>query len=70
MLHIMLYLMLYLCSIYVLLPESVASSMGFLRGNDSLQSQVDKRLSELERITETATKGRNKSQQGGPGRFL
>ena len=47
--------------------ESVVPSMGFLRGNESLQSQVHKRLDELERINETATKGRNKSQRGGPG---
>ena len=39
--------------------ESVVPSMGFLRSNESLQSQVDKRLAELERINETATKGRN-----------
>ena len=42
-------------------------SLGYLRGNESLQSQVDKWLAELERINETATKGRNKSQSGGPG---
>ena len=42
-------------------------SLGYLRGNESLQSQADKRLAELERINETATKGRNKSQHGGPG---
>ena len=47
--------------------ESVVPLLGFLRGNESLQSQVDKRLAELERINETATKGRNKSQRGGPG---
>ena len=47
--------------------ESVVPSLGYLRGNESLQSQVDKRLAELERINETATKGRNKSQRGGPG---
>ena len=38
-----------------------------LRGNESLQSQVDKCLAELERVNETATKGRNKSQHEGPG---
>ena len=42
-------------------------SIGFLRSNESLQSQVDKRLAELERINETANKGRNKSQRGDPG---
>ena len=47
--------------------ESVVPALGYLRGNESLQSQVDKRLAELERINETATKGRNKSQRGGPG---
>ena len=40
--------------------------MGLLRSNEPLQSKVDKRLTKLERINETAPKGRNKSQRGDP----
>ena len=47
--------------------ESVILSIGFLMSNKSLQSQVDTQLAELERINETVTKGRNKSQRGDPG---
>ena len=49
--------------------ESVVPSLGYLRENASLQSEVDKRLAELEKLNETATRGRLKSQRGGPGDF-
>ena len=49
--------------------ESVVPSLGYLRENESLQSEVDKRLAELEKLNETATRGRLKSQRGGPGDF-
>ena len=41
-----------------------------LRGNEFLQTEVDKRLAELEKLNETATRGRLKSQRGGLGNFL
>ena len=44
--------------------ESVVPSLGYLRENESVQSEVDKRLAELERLNETATRGRLKSQRG------
>ena len=50
--------------------ESVVPSLGYLRGNESLQSVIDKRLAELEKLNETATRGRLKSKRGGPGDFL
>ena len=34
-----------------------------------MQSEVDKCLAELEKLNETATRGRLKSQRGGPGDF-
>ena len=49
--------------------ESVVPSLGYLRENESVQSEVDKRLAELERLNETATRGRLKSQRGGPSDF-
>ena len=47
--------------------ESVVISLGYLRNNESVQVKVDKRLSELALLNESATKGRSKSQRGGPG---
>ena len=46
--------------------ESVVPSLGYLRNNNSIQVEVDKRLSELAQINEAATRGRMKSQRGGP----
>ena len=50
--------------------ESVVPSLGYLRNNTSIQMEVDKRLSELAQINESATRGRMKSQRGGPGENL
>ena len=47
--------------------ESVVPSIDYLRTNDSLQSEVEWRLAELRNINEFATRGRVKSQRGGPG---
>ena len=47
--------------------ESVVPSLGYLRNNTSIQAEVDKRLAELAQINESATRGRLKSQRGGPG---
>ena len=47
--------------------ESVVLSLGYLRSNESMQVEVNKRLAELAQINETATKGRLKSQRQGPG---
>ena len=47
--------------------ESVVPSLGYLRNNTSIHVEVDKRLSELAQINEAATRGRMKSQRGGPG---
>ena len=47
--------------------ESVVPSIDYLRTNDSLQSEVERRLAELRNINEFATRGRVKSQRGGPG---
>ena len=47
--------------------ESVVPSLGYLRNNESVQAEVDKRLAELAQLNESATKGRLKSQRGGPG---
>ena len=47
--------------------ESVVPSVQFLRQNDALQSEVEKRLAELKNLNESATRGRVKSQRGGPG---
>ena len=49
--------------------ESVVPSLGYLRGNESLQTKVDKHLAELEKLNETATRGRLKSQRWGLGIF-
>ena len=45
--------------------ESVVPSIDYLRTNDSLQSEVERRLAELRNINEFATRGRVKSQRGG-----
>ena len=50
--------------------ESVVPSLGYLRNNTSIQAEVDTRLSELAQINESATRGRMKSQRGGPGEVL
>ena len=47
--------------------ESVVPSVEFLRQNDNLQSEVEKRLAELRSLNESASRGRVKSQRGGPG---
>ena len=47
--------------------ESVIPSLGYLRNNESFQAEADKRLAELAKLNESATKGRLKSQRGGPG---
>ena len=47
--------------------ESVVPLVQFLRQNDALQSEVEKRLVELRNLNESATRGRVKSQRGGPG---
>ena len=47
--------------------QSVVPSLGYLRINSSIQMEIDKRLSELAQINEAATRGRIKSQRGGPG---
>ena len=47
--------------------ESVVPSLGYLRNNESVQAEVNKRLAELAQLNESATKGRLKSQRGGPG---
>ena len=44
--------------------ESVVPSVQFLRQNDALQSEVEKRLAELRNLNESATRGRVKSQRG------
>ena len=46
---------------------SVVPSLEFLRNNESLQNQVERRLAELKNVNEMATRGRLKSQRGGPG---
>ena len=49
--------------------ESVVPSLGYLRENESLQAEVDKRLADLVKLNETTARGRVKSQRGGPGDF-
>ena len=49
------------------LAESVVPSMEYLRSNESLQSEVEKCLADLKNLNEAATRGRVKSQRGGPG---
>ena len=49
--------------------ESVVPSLGYFRANESLQSEVAKCLAELEKLNEIATRGRLKSQRGGPDDF-
>ena len=46
--------------------ESVVPSLGYFRNNTSIQAEVNKRLSQLAKNNETATRGRMKSQRGGP----
>ena len=46
--------------------QSVVPSLEFLRNNESLQAQVEQRLAELKNVNELATRGRIKSQRGGP----
>ena len=41
--------------------------MSSLRNNESVQSEVEKRLAELRNLNKSATKGRAKSPRGGPG---
>ena len=47
--------------------QSVVPSIEFLRSNESVQCEVEKRLAELRTLNESATKGRMRSQRGGPG---
>ena len=47
--------------------ESVVPSMEYLRNNVSLQNEVERRLADFKNLNEAATKGRVKSQRGGPG---
>ena len=47
--------------------QSVVPSIEFLRSNESIQCEVEKCLAELRTRNETASKGRVKSQSGGPG---
>ena len=49
------------------IAQSVVPSLDFLRNNESLQNQVERRLAELKNVNEMATRGRLKSQRGGPG---
>ena len=50
--------------------QSVVPSMSFLRTNESIQHEVEKRLTELRHLNESASKGRVKSQRGGPGEIF
>ena len=47
--------------------QSVVPSIEFLRSNESVQCEVEKHLAELRTLNESTTKGRVKSQRGGPG---
>ena len=47
--------------------QKVVPSIEFLRSNKSVQCEVEKRLVELRTLNESATKGKVKSQRGGPG---
>ena len=47
--------------------QSVVPSMTYLRNNELVQTTVEKCLAELRIFNETATKGRVKSERGGPG---
>ena len=49
------------------IAQSVVSSLDFLRNNESLQTQVERRLAELKNANEMATRGRLKSKRCGPG---
>ena len=48
------------------IAQSVVPSLDFLRHNESLQTQVKRRLAELKNVNEMATRGRLKSQRDGP----
>ena len=50
--------------------QSVIPSMSYLRNNESVQHEVEKRLTELRNLNESANKGRVKSQRGGPGEIF
>ena len=50
--------------------QSVVPSIEFLRSNESVQCEVEKRLAELRTLNESATKGRVKSQRGDLVKFL
>ena len=50
--------------------QSVVPSMSFLKNNESVQHEVEKRLTELKNLNESANKGRVKSQRGGPGEIF
>ena len=50
--------------------QSVVPSMSYLRNNESVQHEVEKRLTELRSLNESANKGRVKSQRGGPGEIF
>ena len=50
--------------------QSVVPSMSYLRNNESVQHEVEKRLTELRNLNESANKGRVKSQRGGPGEIF
>ena len=41
--------------------------MEYLRSNESLQNEVERRLANLKNLNEAATKGRVKLQRSGPG---
>ena len=49
------------------IAQSVVPSLEFLRNDESLQNQVERRLAELKNVNEMATRGRLKSQRGDPG---
>ena len=49
--------------------DSLVPSMEYLRSNESLQSEVEKRLADLKNLNEAETRGRVKSQRGGPGKI-
>ena len=55
------------CDMASNLAESVVPSMEYLRSNESLQNEVEKHLADLTNLNEAATRGRVKSQRGGPG---
>ena len=46
--------------------QSMVPSMEYLRSNESLQNEVERHLADLKNLNEAVTKGRVKSQRGGP----